>query len=116
MKLTTSIPPRRDGVVNVEDGARKFVFKPDESGELTCDVEGDALIARLLATEMFAPARVEDYDAAEALLDAHEDAAGGAPARDDDDDINPDAPPLEAMTPPEPLKHAAKRAGKKHAT
>lgn len=103
MKLVTSIPPRRDGVVvlTTEAGAR-IVFGPDANGELVADVEDEDLVAKLLRRGGFEPFDEADFDRATALLDAAE---GGAADLDEDGGgedaaADPDAPPVESNTPP----------------
>lgn len=109
MKLQTSIPPRRDGTVKVQGQDRQtYVFAAGPDGELACDVEDEATIAHLLATDQFYPANPEDADRALELVqsasrDGDED-EGGAGDLDDDDELE-DAGngglPLEANTPPQ---------------
>lgn len=110
MKLQTSILPRADGTVIVEaDGGRAFTFKPDDSGELTADVDCEATVARLLAGGHFFPADPSDFDAALSLSKTQTSADEDSPPADDDEDpIDPNALPIEANTPPVPA-----RAGKK---
>lgn len=103
MKLITTIQPRRDGTVTVRDAkGQPIVFKPDDAGVLTADVEDAALVGRLLLTNNFEPADEADHATAEALLrDAQP--PGDDDDDDDDDDLgDPDAPPVEGNTPPKP--------------
>ncbi len=109
MKLLTTIKPRRDGTVRVagKDGKTVHVFTPNEHGDLVCDIGDEATVARLLSltSEDFQPADREDYARARALLqstaddDADDDDPDGDP---DDDPVDPNAPPIEASTPPPP--------------
>ena len=105
MKLHTSIPPRRDGTVNVLglDGA-SYKFERDGEGELACDVAHEPTVAFLLDGGMFYPAEPEDFAQALAI------ASAGA---DDDADLGShDSPPVEAHTPPALRKPAPARAKK----
>lgn len=52
MKLTTSIPPRRDGTVIHRVDNQRLVFGPDDDGRLVCEV-ADELAARVLASPLF---------------------------------------------------------------
>lgn len=106
MKLITTIAPRRDGVVRATgpDGTA-WVFERDADGDLSCDVTDDAAVAALLMTENFHPANPDDFDAALRLA---EEARGPseAPDEDEDDDEVVDALPVEANTPPVPVRAA----------
>ncbi|CAN7343880.1 hypothetical protein LJR074_001966 [Acidovorax sp. LjRoot74] len=115
MKLQTAIKPRRDGTVTVQGlNGKTYVFQPDEFGELNADVEHEATVAHLLSLDSFLPADEADFD--RALL-TMKSAQGGAAAGDDEgndenDSPNPDAPPLEARTPPAASGKATKAAAK----
>jgi hypothetical protein len=109
MKLITSIKPRRDGSVVVEVKGRRepYVFKADETGDLACDVDDEAVVAQLLNSDNFAPADPADYDRASALVMATGAGADDDEPGDDDPDSEPDddpvdenAAPIEAGTPP----------------
>jgi hypothetical protein len=120
MRLQTAIQPRRDGTVRVSgEAGQTFIFSADQDGDLTCDVDCEATVARLLAGGQFYPANPEDFDAALALSEkaaaekaAAERALSGAnpvdPDDDDDDDdddpVDPQALPVEANTPPVPAR------------
>jgi transcriptional/translational regulatory protein YebC/TACO1 len=123
MKLQTSIALRKDGTVTLAglDG-KDYVFKPDESGDVVCDVEDAETLAHALQTENFWPADEEAYSEAEALLrqaaakKAEED---GDDLDDEDDDevIDPNAMLVEANTPPAVAPGApAKKARAKKTT
>ncbi len=111
MKLQTTIKPRREGAVRVKglDGA-DYVFAADADGDLVCDVTDEATVKHLLATNNFGPVDVQDMDAALRLtgksssVDPDDDGNGGG-----DDELPPDALPIEAATPPK-AKTAAARA------
>lgn len=104
MKLTTSILPRLDGTVIVEDGLDRYVFCADESGELVCSVPNVELARRLLLTGNFEPTLEADYTKAEALI-ASGDAADGETEDDTADDlVDLDAPPVETPAKRKPGK------------
>lgn len=108
MKLETSTPLRRDGTVIVTGlNGQKYVFKPDaDTGLVVCDVDHDATVAHLLKFGDYFPADESDHEKAEKLI-SNVKFAGG-PDEDpededgnfDDDEVNPDALPVEAGTPP----------------
>lgn len=115
MQLITTIPPRRDGVVfaTSPDGRKKFAFKPDDAGQLACDVDDEATVAHLLGSENFYPLHDVDFAAALALTNPGSagvaSADGGAAGSDADeaeeadeaaDEGSPDGAPLEAGTQP----------------
>lgn len=123
MKLQTSIAPRRDGKVIVQGQDRQtyeFVAGPD--GELSCDIEDEATIVKLLATDKFYPADPEDADKALQLVhqqagdDGDGDEDKGTPTGDDlnDDTELEDAGngglPIEANTPPQTSPDKAAKA------
>ena len=65
MKLTTSIPPRKDGTVRVTVlGNDAYVFQAGASGELECEVLNKSAIVALLQTGNFYPANEADFEAA----------------------------------------------------
>lgn len=107
MKLITSIPPRRDGTVNVQglDGLA-YKFERNADGELSGDIEHQPTVVFLLAGGLFFPADAADYE--EAIVLTTE------PDNGMDDDIDDDGPglPIEANTPPAPAKPGRKAAGK----
>lgn len=120
MKLQTSIKPRRDGTVKLAGlNGKTYEFKPDEQGDMVCDVDDDATVVHVLQAQgdYFWPADEEGMTKAEALIDA---ATG-----DDDDDLddgdddadtsNPGGLPVEANTPPvtAPGKAPRKTGGRK---
>lgn len=81
MKLLTNIIPRKDGTIILEAGGRKYVFKPDDSGALVCDIDDSALVGRLLAMDdMYEPADDADFDDAERLVGAARAASAEAAA------------------------------------
>lgn len=91
MKLTTSIPPRRDGTVIHRVDNQRLVFGPDDDGRLVCEV-ADELAARVLASPLF-----EAVQAAE---------APPPPAPENEKGDEPEAPP----PPPAPQTPASKQA------
>lgn len=120
MKLQTSIPPRRDGTLNVTglDG-QTYAFAKGEDGELVGDVTDEATVAHLLAGGMFFPADPADFDAALELTkvpgdDDEQDGEGQASGDDqgdedgDDEQGDMNAMPVEAATPPAPKRNARK--------
>lgn len=126
MKLITTIAPRRSGIVTALLLSGLTVdFKPDESGDLSAEVESDADVAHLLALPggNFEPANASDFDRAEALvggLMTAADAEGDDDGEDDDGEGDEPGPedeivngglPVEANTPPTPAR-AAKAAAK----
>lgn len=116
MKLQTTIKPRRDGTVVVRGGdGTPFVFKPDEYGDLVCDVSEPALLERLLNSEDFGPIDPADFQAASTLvapiggtLDTDLDAVGHTPEGsppgegedEPDDEGDEDAAPVEGAEVP----------------
>lgn len=114
MKLLALIKPRKDGTINLTDSEGKaYLFKADESGDLVCDVDDEALVKRALATGNFAPADESDFDLAEKLVvQAVTEESGDGDHSDDDDDyddgddegVNEAAMPVEAATPPKSFK------------
>lgn len=121
MKLQTSIPPRRDGTLNVTglDG-QTYAFAKGEDGELVGDVTDEATVAHLLAGGMFFPADPADFDAALELTkvpgdgddeqDGENQASGDDQGDEDGDDEQGDmnAMPVEAATPPASKRNARK--------
>ncbi len=101
MKLLTNIPQRRDGTVICRGvSGAKYIFTADASGVLTCDVDNDEDVGKLLLSEQFEPAEEADHDKAEVLLaQAMPPELAEDLDEDDEDDVAPDAPPLEANTP-----------------
>lgn len=55
MRLVTSVPPRRDGTVIVEDGGQRYTFAANAYGVLEGDAP-DGLAAKLIAGGWFTPA------------------------------------------------------------
>lgn len=121
MKLQTSIKPRRDGTVKLAGlNGKTYEFKPDEQGDMVCEVDDDATVVHVLQAQgdYFWPADEEGMTKAEALIDA-------ATGDDHDDDIEDDGEdnsnssglPVEANTPPlvAPGKAARKTGGRKKA-
>lgn len=100
MKLSTELKPRTDGTLRVLglDG-KTYVFKGDP---LECDVDDERTLAHLLALDTFFPSSDDDHAAALALVDGM--ATSGGPAGDDldddDDQVDMNALPIEANTPP----------------
>lgn len=114
MKLQTEIKPRRDGVVTLvgEDG-KSYVFKADETGALVCDVDHELTIVTATRSGNFFPAFEEDEAAVMALA---EKAAPIGDVEDDgeEEEPNPDAPPIETLTPPKEPKPPKGPKGHKH--
>lgn len=121
MKLQTSIKPRRDGTVKLAGiNGKTYEFKPDEQGDMVCEVDDDATVVHVLQAQgdYFWPADEEGMTKAEALIDA-------ATGDEDDEDIeddgqdngNPSGLPVEANTPPvtAPGKATRKTGGRKKA-
>lgn len=94
MKLSTTIPPRRDGTVRARglDGV-DYVFVRGNDGDLECDIAHEETVAQLLSTGMFFPSNPEDFEAALDLEGANDDGNG---AEDD--------------PPPAPVRRGRKRA------
>lgn len=125
MKLETAIPLRKDGTVIVTGlDAQKYVFKPEESGLVVCDIDHEPTIAHLLKFgDNFFPVDEADFDKAESLIqkpaqtggEATGDGADGGDAdeNDGDDPVDPNALPVEAGTPPAPAKAARGKAAAK---
>ena len=103
MKLATEIKPRGDGTVIAHIGGVDYAFKPNESGELVCDVHDDH-VPNLLATKNFYPLDPGDYASAiETIAPKNEDDVD-----DDVDDIDGEIKaPIEVKT---PLKPSVKKS------
>lgn len=104
MKIETSIKPRKDGTVIVAIDNQKYVFKADEAGVMTAEVESEAHIAILLARgDDFLPADDADFERADALVsgakkDSETDEDDDGPEDEDLDDDGPEtlnAAPIE---------------------
>lgn len=96
VKLETDIKLRRDGTVKAAvPGGTKYEFKPDEFGDVVCDVADDADVAYLLNTGYFYPADEDDIDVGLAAV-----------AEEGDEENDSPSPPIE--TP----KKRTRRAGK----
>lgn len=96
MKIETSIPARRDGVVRVNTpGGSAIVFTANDAGRLIADVCDQKNVAWLLSLGDFFPADESDFAAAESLI---REEAGIDDLPDDDGDEN--AAPIEVATPP----------------
>ena len=104
MRLTSSIPPRRDGtLIARNDAGEAFVFTVQD-GILVCDVTDEALVARLLARGDFMPVDAVPVRAAprvEAMDDDHDEA-------DDAEEEGESALPNEALTPPVKRRYTRK--------
>lgn len=104
MKLGTEIQPRSDGTVIAHVEGVDYTFKPDDSGELVCEVH-DNHVPALLTAKNFYPVDPSDYDRAiETITLKNEDADD---AEDTDGDVKA---PVEVQT---PIKPAAKTTKKK---
>lgn len=123
MKLSTEIKPRVDGTlrVNGEDG-KNYVFKGDP---LECEITDKATLKRLLLLGTFFPASEADEAEALKLINADKaaksgrarqpqradgDGEGGDGDGGDDEPVDPNAPPVEANTPPKTEQAAAPAA------
>lgn len=102
MKLATAIQPRKDGTVTLTglDGQPYVFSKHEASGELVADIEHEGTLAHLLAMDNFYPLDEADYDAANALVQSQATAGDEDEPDDLDDEGDPNAPPVEANTPP----------------
>lgn len=88
MKLETTILPRRDGTVISRVGDVMYVFSPDASGVLACEVDDDAHVALLIDSGNFYPASSEDYERASELMRAEpETTEPDSQGADDDDEL-----------------------------
>jgi len=113
MKLETSIAMRADGTVLVHGLNKKdYEFKLEaDSGMVVCEVDHPETLAHLLRLGEFFPANESDHDKAASMIDLLQESAdvdGDESGEDEDDDIDPNAQPLEAGTPPAPKKKKAK--------
>ncbi len=109
MKLSTSIPPRRDGTVRVRGlDDQTYIFTPGDDVEMVGTIEHEPTVAFLLQGGLFYPADPGDYEAALRLAGADED----EPEEDDkdDDEAGASALPVEANTPP--VAAPARRRGR----
>ena len=101
MKLQTSIKPRKDGrVLATGANGKTYIFASDDNGDLVGDVEHEPTIAMLLRTELFTPVDDGDFAAAIELTAEVPD----PDELDPDDESDPDALPVEANTPPAPVR------------
>lgn len=103
MKLQCNLKPRTDGTVIARDAKGKaYVFKREDGGALTCDVDDQALVARLLRGGYFEPVNAEDFAAADAMMGDDEDGEGDGQAEGGDGDVEVvgNGGPQEAGTPP----------------
>lgn len=111
MRLETTIPPRTDGTVIARFGEDVYRFTSDNNGTLACEVGNPEHVTFLLNTGNFYPASEADYAAATALLKQDEDMEEPADVYDDDDDdVDPNAAPIESETPPAPRRGRRKKA------
>ena len=120
MKLGTSIKPRRDGTLSVDalGGGVKYDFAPGPDGDMVGDVKDERTVAHLLNTGNFYPANEKDIPKAQAILaksapqqtaaGAQGGEGGAAPAGEVDDDgddqVDPNALPVEGKAPAAPTK------------
>ncbi len=106
MRLTSSIPPRRDGtLIARNDAGEAFVFTLQD-GVLICNVIDEALVARLLARGDFMPVDAMPVRApslAEAMDDGQDEA-------DDAEEEGENARPIEALTAPVKRRYTRKAA------
>jgi hypothetical protein len=118
MLLMTTITPRKDGTVVLRgtDG-KPYTFRASApGGDLVCDVPDMDTVAAALKSGSFEPVNDADMQAAAAMLEDEPQGGndgggsdGGSGDDDgDEDEGSPDAPPVEANTPPAPA--AATRA------
>lgn len=114
MLLQTEIQPRKDGTVLVQACGSTYKFAADKNGDLVCDVASDTAVAALLSTGNFFPSDESDIQDALDLMPK-----GDADGDDKTDDgllpVDPNAPPVEANTPPAAKPAAAKPAAAKPA-
>lgn len=97
MKLQTTIKPRRDGtVIATSPKGVRFVFQPNESRDLVCDVTDEAFVQYLLRNEDFLPYDAEDLAAAAALVGSP---IGGGTDLDEIDHTEAGSPPGEGEAP-----------------
>lgn len=97
MKLQTSIPLRRDGTVKVTGlNDEIYLFKRDDEGEVSGDVDHGPTVAHLLAGGLFWPADEEDHSSALSLALK----AAQAPAAGDGAPPAAPKPPAPASQPP----------------
>jgi hypothetical protein len=101
MKLQTTILPRKSGQVIARgaDGAQ-YVFEPDESGDLVCDVQDQATVAMLIKTGNFHPADPAEYETGIAVAQQFYPEVAEIDEPLDDDHENLNAMPIEEETPP----------------
>lgn len=100
MKLQTTILPRKTGhvIAHGVDGV-EYVFEPDESGDLVCDVEDQATVAMLIKTGNFHPADPAEYEVGIAVAQQFYPEATEVDEPLDDEYENLDAMPIEEETP-----------------
>lgn len=114
MQIETAIMLRKDGTVKVTSPTGvDYIFKPNDGGQVVCDVADEGDIAWLLRSDDFFPANEEDYDTAYAITSAqpveesdHSD-MNAAPIEEshipgdegvdpgDDDVVDENSPPVE---------------------
>lgn len=120
MKIETTITPRKDGTVTVQaDDGKQYVFKRDDSGALSCDVDNDSHVAWLLGLGDFHPADESDFGLAMQLTggDQEEDDQDLVEEDGDDEPIDMNAAPIEEpasqVSAPATPRVAKPRAAKK---
>ena len=106
MRLTSSIPPRRDGTLTARnDAGEAFVFTVQD-GILICNVTDEVLVARLLARGDFMPVDAVPVRAAP-RVEAMDD--GNDPDEvDDAEEEGESALPIEALTAPVKRRYTRK--------
>lgn len=68
MKIATVIKPRADGTVVFERGGKKFVFRRELDGQLSCDVDEKDDVRAMLASDRFYPLQQEDEPLAQQIV------------------------------------------------
>lgn len=113
MLLQTEIQPRKDGTVLAHACGSTYKFAADKNGDLVCDVASDGAVAALLSTGNFFPSDESDIQDALDLMPKGD--GGDGETGDGLSPVDPNAPPVEANTPPAAKPAATKPAAAKPA-
>ena len=68
MKIACVIKPRADGTVRFVFAGKEYVFLRGAGGVLSCDVDDNAAVGAMLATDRFYPLQAEDEPMAQSIV------------------------------------------------